>query len=204
MFNARNAPRRSRKIGKTQGGRVQGGRAEEKRSRIFTNTVWDRLSGLEGPCAILRENPSRDYFHPCEGSEYLDVLRELPQNISESVRAVVLRRLPKLDETLGIEARKRYSCIILNSFPKSLEMPFPRRPSEAVLRHYEPWCSRWIQRERDWKLFWSLEEIRRYYRYHLFLHELGHLNQPWSNSRRVRENFAENFAIEWARRLGQL
>jgi hypothetical protein len=204
MLNGRNAARRSRKIGETQGGRIREGRAEEKRSRIFTNDVWDRLSELKGPCVILRENPSRDYFHPCTGEEYLDVLRELPQNLSETVRAVVLRRLSKLDEARGIEARKRYYCIILNSFPKSLEMPFPRTPSEAACHHYEPWCSRWIRREREWKLLWTLEEIRRYYRYHLFLHELGHLNQPWSNSKRVRESFAENFALEWARRLGQL
>jgi hypothetical protein len=204
MLNGRNAERRSRKIGQTQGGRVQGGRAEEKRSRIFTNDVWDRLSELEGPWIVLRENPSRNYFHPCTGEEYLDVLRELSEDLTESVRAIVLRRLSKLDEALGIDARKRYRCIILNSFPKSLEMAFPRTPTEAVRHHYEPWCTRWVRREHEWRLLWSLEEIRRYYRYHLFLHELGHLNQPWSNSKRVRENFAENFALEWARRLGQL
>jgi hypothetical protein len=204
MLRGRNAARRSRKIGETQGGRVRGGRAEEKRSRLFTNDVWDRLSELGGPCVIIRENPSRNYFHPCKGNEYLDVLQELPQDISASVRAVVLRRLPQLDEALGIEARKRFLCIIVNSFPKSLEMSFRHAPSEAVLRHYEPWCARWIRRERTWKLIWSVDEIRRYYRYHLFLHELGHLNQPWSHSGRVRESFAENFALEWARRLGQL
>jgi hypothetical protein len=68
----------------------------------------------------------------------------------------------------------------------------------------EPWCRRWVRKERTWKLVWSIEEIRRYYLYHLFLHELGHLNQPWSHSTRIPESFAENFALEWARRLGQL
>ena len=50
----------------------------------------------------------------------------------------------------------------------------------------------------------SLEEIRRYYLYHLFLHELGHFHQPDVHSRRRAEEWAENFALEWARRLGEL
>ena len=94
--------------------------------------------------------------------------------------------------------------MILNSFPKSLEMPFRRTFLEASVSHYDPWCSRWIRKGREWKLVWSLEEIRRYYLYHLFLHEIGHLNQPWRHSARIRESFAENFALEWAHRLGHL
>jgi hypothetical protein len=204
IFKGRDATRRSRKIGETQGGRVQGGRSEEKRSRVFSNDIWDQLSELRGPCVVLRENPSRNYFHPCSGDEYLEVLRELPEDVTDSVKAIVLRRLSKLDEARGVEARKRYFCVILNSFPKSLEMPFGRTLSERTSRHYDPWCARWVRRERGWKLVWSVEEIRRYYLYHLFLHEIGHLNQPWRHYTRIRESFAENFALEWARRLGQL
>lgn len=204
MLRGRDATRRSRKIGETQGGRVQGGRVAEKRSRIFTNNIWDQLSELKGPCMVLRENPSRDYFHPCSGDEYLDVLERLPEDISSSVQAVVLRRLSKLDEARGVEARKRYFCVIINSFPKSLEMTFRRPPTETVVRHYEPWCTRWNDGERKMKLLWTVEEIRRYYLYHLFLHEIGHLNQPWRHYTRIRESFAENFALDWARRLGQL
>ncbi|MEZ5426313.1 MAG: hypothetical protein R2747_08620 [Pyrinomonadaceae bacterium] len=40
--------------------------------------------------------------------------------------------------------------------------------------------------------------------YHLFLHEVGHINQPWFHKMRRREEFAENFALEWAERLGHL
>ena len=200
----RNPARRSRKIGKTQGGRVQGGRAREKWSHLFTDDIWTRLSEASGSLVVLRENPSRDFFHPCSGDEYLAVLDALPREISEPVRAIVLRRTSKLDEALGVEARKRYSCLILNSFPKSLEMTWRHTPSEGARRHYDPWCTRWLQEERGWKLVWSIDEIRRYYLYHLLLHELGHLHQPWSNSTRIRESFAENFALEWARRLGQL
>jgi len=53
-------------------------------------------------------------------------------------------------------------------------------------------------------LDWSKEELRRYYLYHLFLHEVGHINQPWFHSQQRREEFAENFALEWAGRLGEL
>lgn len=200
----RNPTRRNRNIGKTQGGRVRNGRAEEKQSHLFTNDIWERLSNLEGSCVVLRENPSRDYFHPCTGDEYLELLGQLPEDISPP-QAIVLRRLSKLDEERGIDARKRYFCVILNSFSKSMEMPFQQRePSEKTIHHYEPWCRRWERKGRLWRLVWSLEEIRRYYLYHLFLHELGHLNQPLVYSGRLGESFAENFALEWAHRLRQL
>ena len=54
------------------------------------------------------------------------------------------------------------------------------------------------------RLVWEPEEVRRYYLYHVFLHEVGHINQPWFYSLRQREAFAENFALEWACKLGAL
>ncbi len=51
---------------------------------------------------------------------------------------------------------------------------------------------------------WSLEEIRRYYLFHLLLHEVGHINQPLLHDARRREEFAENFALEWAAKLNEL
>lgn len=49
-----------------------------------------------------------------------------------------------------------------------------------------------------------MNDYHRYYLFHLFLHEIGHINQPWFHSTRRREEFAENFALEWAARLGEL
>jgi hypothetical protein len=200
----RNPTRRSKKIGLTQGGRVRNGRPVEKWSRHFPRNLWDELSQLTGPCRIIVENPSRNYFHPCVGAEYLNVLARLSGDACEIVRAIVLRRTSKRDERRTIEARKRFSCIILNSFPRSLESRWPPRPTEAQIRHFAPWCSTWKQADRGWLQVWTLDEIRRYYLYHLFLHEVGHFYQPWSHARRKREAFAENFALEWAERLGVL
>lgn len=183
---------------------MKGGEAEEKRSRVFPRNVWAELSDLSGPCKVFVENPSRNYFHPCAGSEYLELLSRLPAESSRDVRAIVLRRTSKRDERLTVEARKRFSCILLNSFPRSLVTVWPQRPSEAQFRHYEPWCRTWRHHERGWVQVWTLEEVRRYYLYHLFLHELGHFYQPLSSSRRKQEAFAENFALEWATQLGAL
>jgi hypothetical protein len=55
-----------------------------------------------------------------------------------------------------------------------------------------------------WRLKWTEEEVKRYYLYHLFLHEIGHLNEYIRGSSKQHEMFAENFALEWARKLGEL
>ena len=199
-----NPIRRSRKIGKTQGGRVKDGRAEEKWSREFPANIYRQLSENGETWQVLRENPSRDFYHPCSADDYLGVLERLPAELTEYVCAVVLRRLPKEDERLGIDARRRYSCVIMNSFPKSNETPWPKRPTDGTVRHLAPWCDRWLSDGGIWRLAWEPEEVRRYYLYHVFLHEIGHINQPWSYSLRQREAFAENFALEWARNLGAL
>ena len=49
-----------------------------------------------------------------------------------------------------------------------------------------------------------MEDLKRYYLFHLLLHELGHINQPWFHSSARREEFAENFALTWARKLNVL
>lgn len=198
--------RRSRKIGLTQGGRVRGGRSSEKWSRIFTRDIWDRLSAErdDDSPAVLRENPSSNYYHPCSGTELLEVLRRLPGELSGGVRAIVLRRTSKLDEDLGVEARRRFQCVILNAFPRSNRMTWKRPVSAAARRHYGRWCSRWMEQPSATVLQWTTDEVRRYYLFHLFLHEIGHINQPWFHSLRRREEFAENFALEWAKIFDEL
>ena len=198
------AAERNRNIGKTQGGRVKDGRPEEKWSRTYPNDIYRRLSENGEKWQVLRENPSRDYYHPCSGDDYRGVLERLPDDLSEYVSAIVLRRVPKEDERLGIDARRRYSCVIMNAFPTSNETPWDKRPTERAVRHLAPWCDRWRSGGGRWRLVWKPEEVRRYYLYHVFLHEVGHINQPWYYSLRKREAFAENFALEWARRLGAL
>ena len=199
-----NPVRRSRRIGLTQGGRVKAGRAQEKYSRVFSQDIWTRLSEDNQLWKVLKENPSRNYFHPCTGDDYHSVLQVLPSLLTDCVRAIVLRRLPRLDEKLCIEARRKYLCVIMNAFPSSLSMRWFGLPGERTVRHYAPWCNRWEHDQSGSVLQWNQEEVRRYYLYHLFLHEIGHLNQPSFGSRKRREAFAENFALEWARKLGHL
>lgn len=201
-----NPIRRSRKIGLTQGGRVRDGRASEKWSRVFNRDIWATLSihRQDQDVRVLEENPSGAFYHPCQGDEYLSVLERLPAQLRRPVRAIVLRRTPKLDARLGIEARMRFGCVILNAFPRSNDMIWTAPPSRAVRRHYRRWCSRWLDEGGHFKLRWTTEEIRRYYLFHLFLHEVGHIHQPRFHDARRREEFAENFALEWAARFEEL
>ena len=119
-----NPMRRSRKIGLTQGGRVRDGRAAEKWSRVFSRDIWEKLSihRRDQGVRVLEENPSGAFYHPCQGHEYLSVLERLPAQLRQPVRAIVLRRTPKLDARLGVEARMRFGCVILNAFPRSDEI----------------------------------------------------------------------------------
>jgi len=93
----RNPTRRSKRIGQTQGGRVSDGKAQEKRSRIFTRTTWTKLSAHEDGTLIVRENPSRDLFHPASPDDVRRVLDRLPYVETVHVKAVILRRTPKDD-----------------------------------------------------------------------------------------------------------
>ena len=202
-----NPIRRSRKIGITQGGRVRDGRASEKWSRVFTRDVWEKLSTLptSDRCRVIRENPSGAFYHPCEGEEYVSVLERLPAELRRGVKAIVLRRTPRLDARIGVEARIRFRRVILNAFTRSNQMIWKSPPGQATRRHYSRWCSRWLEEEDGGvKFAWNLEEIRRYYRFHLFLHEVGHINQPRFHDSHRREEFAENFALEWAAELNAL
>jgi len=199
MFNP---VRRNRKIGKTQGGRVRDGRSVEKRSRVVTQDIWTRLSEApEKGFIVLRENPSRDYFHPVTEDDIRSALSRLPKRVVRPLKAVLLSRLSARDAWRGVEARRRYQCVVLYAFPRSMEMVWPGATfSDAAQRHYQPWGSAWSVRDGCTILTWTVEELRRYYLFHLLLHEIGHLNQPPFHSLKRRESYAENFALEWARK----
>ena len=200
----RNPIRRNKNIGKTQGGRVKDGSASEKASRIFSRHIWSRLSDEEvtDGFVVLSENPSRDYFHPVSEAEIRKTLHLMPNKLTKYLRAVVMPRLSVTDKLRGVEARRRYSCIILNPFPKTLRVLWSANPpAENTVRHYEPWRARWEQDDTGWFQAWEIDDLKRYYLFHLLLHELGHINQPWFNSLNRREDFAEDFALTLALKL---
>ncbi len=200
----RNPIRRSRKIGRTQGGRVKNGIPEEKWSRLFSKSTWEKLSEGTDKLRIIRENPSRDYFHPCSASQIRSVIDRLPTELTEDIKVVVLRRIPKKDEDYLIDGRKRYQCIILNSFPRNLRTVWNYKPNDkAILRRVNRWCNRWREENGQWIQQWTFTEVRKYYLYHVLLHEIGHFN-AWYSSFKRREDFANNFALEWAKKLGEL
>jgi len=201
----RNPIRRSKKIGLTQGGRVKDGKAYQKWSRYFTHSTWWKLSGENtNKLIIIRENPSRDYFHPCTKTDVRAILNRLPKSLTKNIRVVLLRRLTEDDEMRGVDARRIFGCIVLNAFPKDHCMRWREQPTKAVMKHYQPWCERWEHSKKQSILRWHYDEIKRYYLYHLLLHEIGHINDRRHGSTSKREAFAENFALQWARKLGEI
>ncbi|WP_207681270.1 hypothetical protein [Desulfonema magnum] len=124
--------RRNKNIGKTQGGRVKNGQPEEKWSRIFPDNEWRKISREYRTWHFFTENPSRNYFHPCKPEEYLEVLERLPERHTKDVRGIILRRTTKSDLKLGIDAWQRYSCVIMNSFPRNMKYVFPKKPSDII------------------------------------------------------------------------
>lgn len=205
----RNPTRRSNKIGLTQGGRVKDGCAVEKSSRSRHHNIWKLLSeprnDSDADILFITENPSRDYYHPCDEDDLRRLFKLLPRNDVKKIKAIVFRRTTTKDKQRWVEARRRYSCIILNPFPIRNELDWgDQPPSESVRSHYRPWCDRWTTRDGRHIQVWDPDEVRRYYRFHLFLHELRHLNQPDFHSLTRREDFAEDYALSWARKLGQL
>jgi hypothetical protein len=119
----------------------------EKFSRLFSTSTWEKLSNGSDTLSIIRENLSKAYIHPASPKQILDVLDRLPSELTSCIKAVVLRRLPKSDEEKLVEARIRYFCIILNSFPRDLRMVFTLKPVRSVFSHMEPWRTRWEEKD---------------------------------------------------------
>lgn len=199
----RNPIRRSRNIGKTQGGRIKNGRSTEKWSRLFPENKWRQISSSEISWQTFVENPSKDYYHPCSPSDYLVVLQKLPEHQTEDVKGIILRRTSKRDLELGIDAWRRWSCIIMNAFPTSNRFTYSYKPKESQVNFFKPFCDRWKEEDGSWYLDWEPEEVRRYYLYQVFLHELGHINDWSRTSQSKREKYADSFARDMAEYLGE-
>ncbi len=165
--------------------------------------TWEKISLENQGLQIIRENPSKNYFHPCSANQINSVLDQLPNEFISGIRAIILRRISKMDQQRLVDARKTFRCIILNSFRKNLKMIWTYKPDQKMIKHMEPWCNRWNEENGNWILQWNHSEIRRYYLYHVLLHEVGHFNDSVHNKKNKREGFAENFALEWAKKLRQ-
>jgi hypothetical protein len=199
----RNPTRRSRNIGKTQGGRVKDGRATEKWSRLFPENKWRQITDSGISWQTFVENPSKAFYHPCSPSDYLAVLKRLPVYQTEDVKGIILRRTPKRDSRLGIDAWRRWSCIIMNAFPSSNRFTYSYKPKETQINFFKPFCDRWKEEKGVWSLEWDPDEVRLYYLYQVFLHEIGHINDWSKTSRTKRENYADTFARNMAEYLGE-
>jgi len=182
---------------------VKDGRASEKWSRLFPENIWEEISQSETDWNTFVENPSKDYYHPCTPSDYLSVLNRLSAHQTEGVKGIILRRTPKRDLQLGIDAWRRYSCTIMNAFPTENRFTYPTKPTDSQINFFKPFCNTWKEENGLWSLVWEAEEVRRYYLYQVFLHEIGHFNDGTKTTQRKRENYADSFARDMAEYLGE-
>lgn len=182
---------------------------DDRRSRYghgLPPTVWDRLSNADEPCRYVEENPSRLDVHPASLDDCREVIARLPDEIANKVRAVILRRPRERELREAVEGWARRGVVCLVAMPATLRYQWDGHLSGGERRHYAPWCDRWIITDTTTTLQWTLEEARHYYRYHILLHEIGHVVDPklWRRRGRARESYAEDFALHWARELGAI
>lgn len=200
----------SRKFGDVHGGRA--------RPRLVDN-VFNRQHSLQAPGPqdelpiCMTDNPSRDFFFPVTAQEAVEALRRLPPGHRNGITHLWLRRVRKKDYD-DDHPFANYICgsgvqlIVLYPWPSDMLLRFPgsRKPTAKMLRNYEPWCTDLVRRDGEWCLRWTRESLRSFYLDDLLLHEVGHhldfYRRQWTDANsKQQEQFAENYAVVWSRRL---
>lgn len=201
--------KKSRKFGDVKGGR--------KFPKI-TDNIFNRQHSLQKPAEndelpiFIKDNPSRDFFFPVSEYEILEKINQLPNEYSEQITHIWLKRVDKKDYENGDSFQGIFICgsgvnlIVLSAFPKDLRMIFGKgKPLQKDLNLYSKWTQNlsFDEKKQVWFLQWELEKIRDYYLNFLLLHEIGHFVESyyerfWSKANKEkRENFADNFARIW-------
>ena len=202
--------KKSRKFGDVYGGRV--------RPRLVDN-IFNRQHSLHAPGPQddlpirMTDNPSRDFFFPVTADEAVECLRRLPRKHHEGITHLWLRRVRKKDYDED-HPFANYICgssvqlIVLYPWPTDmlLRFPGPRKPTPKMLRTYKQWCTDLVKRDGQWCLKWTREALRSFYLEDLLLHEVGHhidyYRRWWTDANsKQQEDFAENYAVIWSRRL---
>ncbi|MCP4439306.1 MAG: hypothetical protein GY810_10235 [Aureispira sp.] len=202
--------KKSRKFGDVKGGR--------KRVKLADN-IFKRYHSIERPSRFdelpiyFKDNPSRDFFHPITIEEIQDTIVKLEAEDVAPITHIWLRKIKKTDFEKGETYQSCFitwsgvNLIILNAFPKDLQMHFGTKPSQKVKKFYATWTDQWIEIDNKWYLKWTRESIKQYYLEHLILHEIGHLvdsqySRFYSSAGfKKQEDFANSYAVVWNQKI---
>ncbi len=203
--------KKSRKFGDVKGGR---------RWPKLTDNIFNRQHDFLPPTEdqetpiFMVDNPSRDFFFPVTIEEIKTTLRQLPQEHTEGLTHIWLRKFRKTDFVKGNTLQGCFICgskvnlIILYPFPMDLKMNFGhKKPSQKKLKEYAPYTTDLQHDKSGWHLKWTEDKVKKYYLENLLLHEIGHhlesyYQRFWSVTHKTKaENFANNYAVYWSNRM---
>ena len=180
------------------------------------DNIFQRYHSLDKPSddqhlpIYIKDNPSRDFFHPINAADIEQQLKVMPSENSDRLTHIWLRKVKKTDyyAAKGFQAcfinGGGVNLIVLKAFPMDLKMRFGKnRPIQKNVNQYVKWTDKLESDEKGWYLVWTEETIKDYYLNYLLLHEIGHYIESqyqryYSQADKVkREEFADNFARVW-------
>ncbi|MFV1884640.1 MAG: hypothetical protein ACMZ7B_09145 [Balneola sp.] len=203
--------KKSRKFGDVKGGRMRPKLADNIFNR--QHNFLPPTDGQETPIFIV-DNPSRDFFFPVTVEEIKNTLDKLPEDHTENLTHIWLRKIKKKDYENGDTVQGSFICgsgvslIVLHPFRIDLKMRFgDSKPGQKKLKLYAPYTTVLHQDQDGWYLKWTKQGLKEYFLESLLLHEIGHhidsiFQRYWSkNYKDKAENFADNYAVFWSNRL---
>ena len=204
--------KKSRKFGDVKGGRMRPKLADNifKREHNFLPPV----EGEEKPVFMV-DNPSRDFFFPVTVDDIKAFLEKLPGEHIQEITHIWLRKVTKKEYEKEGSYQGCFICgsgvnlMVIYPFPKDLCINFGNtKPNDRILKWYSAYEPKLVEFKGTWSLVWTEEQIRKYYLEGLLLHEIGHqidsiYKRFWSKNYRGRraENFADNFAYYWGKKI---
>ena len=199
--------KKSRKFGDIKGGR--------QRPKMDDN-IFRKLHSLKPPASdqetpiLLEENPSRNFFFPLSGAQFLEALEALPNRQVDGITHLWLRR----NLTGGRAARQplaEFICgsgvrvIVLYPWRRDLHLCLGReKPDSKAVASYSACAATPFRSRGWWYIKFTREQLKLFYVQHLLYHEVGHhvdwYFRHWSKANRKKiEEFADQFAFQKAR-----
>ena len=203
--------KKSRKFGDVKGGRMR---------PKLTDNIFNRQHNLQAPTdnqeipIYIQDNPSRDFYFPVSIEEIKDFLKKLPQEHTEHLTHIWLRKMKKKEYEKEGSFQGCFICgsginlIVLYPFPKDLKMNYGKnKPTKKTLSWYSAYKPLIKQEDGNWYLQWTKQSIKQYYLEGLLLHEIGHkmdsvYKRYWSQAYAQKaEQFADNYAYYWGDKI---
>ena len=186
-----------------------GGRARRK----LADRIFERAHSIPHPQdgetlpILIEDNPSREFFFPISSEEARSVLKSLPEQDSEGITHIWLRRTRKADFIDGEWPIATFICgsgvrlITLYAWPNDMTLRFgQKKPSARLQNEIVRFGGRIRKVGREWIGEFTLTSLRKYCVQGFLFHEIGHhvddYYRLWSKANRKKtEDFADQYAV---------